>query len=219
MNQEPKTNRRGICLVIVGPSGCGKTTIMEHLLSQDSNLVKSISVTTRERRQGEMDGHHYFFKTKDAFLKMIENNEMIEYSLIFDNLYGVPSGPIVKSLEKGFDVAMILDMQGFLKIKNLMKDDVVGVFVLPPSYEELAKRINKRNNGGDDIEKRLQDASMMISEMHLVDYAIVNNDVNESVVGISNILNGERFKMHRNIESLQSVLADFSIQSNIIGFK
>ena len=143
--------RKGLMFVLSSPSGAGKTSLSRKLLELDKELFLSISYTTRPPRPGEIDGEDYFFVNNDDFADMQEQNEFLEYAKVFDYYYGTPKKPVKKILDKGRDILFDIDWQGTQQLMNNSKDDLVKVFVLPPSIEELERRLKERNQDDDEI--------------------------------------------------------------------
>tara|TARA_B100000214_G_scaffold22641_1_gene15047 strand:+ start:510 stop:1001 length:492 start_codon:yes stop_codon:yes gene_type:complete len=137
--------RKGLMFVLSSPSGAGKTSLSRKILELDKELFLSISYTTRPSRPGEIDGEDYFFVSNDNFALMQEQNEFLEYAKVFDYYYGTPKKPVKKILDEGRDILFDIDWQGTQQLMNNSKDDLVKVFVLPPSIEELERRLKKRN--------------------------------------------------------------------------
>lgn len=192
-------------LVLSSPSGAGKTTISRELLKSDSNLVMSVSATTRPPRPGEVDGKDYFFKSAAEFEAMIVKGEFLEHARVFDNFYGTPRGPVEAALKSGQDVLFDVDWQGTQKLKQSARDDLACVFILPPSIVELEKRLRGRNQDTDDVvRRRMSRAADEMSHWAEYDYIVVNADVATSVARVRSILAAERLKRER-----QSGLAEF----------
>ncbi|MGH1397674.1 MAG: guanylate kinase [Alphaproteobacteria bacterium] len=193
--------RRGLMFVLSSPSGAGKTTITRELLKNNDDLVSSISATTRGRRAGEVHGKDYFFVDTDAFRSMIENGEMLEHAKVFDNYYGTPKGPVEKALQAGKDVIFDIDWQGTQKLAEIARDDLVTVFILPPSRGELEKRLRNRAQdtleSEEQIQGRMSKASDEMSHYLEYDYVIINTDIPEAIKKAQLILDGERLKRHR----------------------
>ncbi|WP_168464757.1 guanylate kinase [Wolbachia endosymbiont of Ctenocephalides felis wCfeT] len=196
----------GILLILSSPSGAGKTTISEKLLEQSTDLVRSISMTTREPRLGEIDGQDYFFVTEEKFHDLCKAGKMLEYAKVFDNFYGIPRDFIEQNLHNGISVLLVIDWQGAFHLFKTMKEKVVSIFILPPSMEELRLRLQKRNSdSADEIERRLAEAQKEISKRDKYDYIIINDNIDKSVKEINSILNVERLK--RLKEKKNSTLA------------
>jgi len=195
--------RRGLMYVLSSPSGAGKTTITRELLKNNEDVTISVSATTRGRRGGEVDGKDYFFVSKDDFRTMVENEEMLEHAKVFDNYYGTPRGPVEAALQNGQDVIFDIDWQGTQKLAEIARDDLVTVFILPPSRSELEKRLRSRAESTleseEQIQGRMSKASDEMSHYLEYDYVIVNNDINEAITKAQLILEGERLKRRRMV--------------------
>ena len=201
-----KIKRKGLMFVLSSPSGAGKTSLSRKLLELDDELFLSISYTTRPPRPGEIDGEDYFFINNDDFALMQEKNEFLEYAKVFDNYYGTPRKPVEKILNKGKDMLFDIDWQGTQQLMNNSKDDLVKVFVLPPSIEELERRLKKRKQDDDEIiQKRMSKASDEMSHYPEYDYILVNDEFDKTIQEILNILNAERLKNHRQIKTQKIV--------------
>ena len=193
--------RRGLMYVMSSPSGAGKTTITRALLKQNDDVVISISATTRPRRAGEVHGQDYYFVEPDEFRAMAENGEMLEHAKVFDHYYGTPAKPVREALESGKDVLFDIDWQGTQQLREAARDDLVTVFILPPSRQELEKRLRNRSRdtkeSEDDIRGRMSKAAAEMSHYSEYDYVIINNDVDEAIAKAQLILDGERLKRRR----------------------
>jgi guanylate kinase len=191
----PEIARRGIMLVVSSPSGAGKTTLTRNLLEQEENVSLSISVTTRARRASEIDGVHYHFISKRRFEAMRDSDELLESAEVHGNYYGTPREPVEKALSSGRDVLFDIDWQGTQQLYRRMRDDVVSVFVLPPSAVELKARLERRAEDTDEtIARRLRNASEEIPHWTEYDYVLVNRDLNKSFARLRAILIAERLK-------------------------
>ena len=180
-------NKRGILAIISGFSGAGKGTVVNKLLEKD-NYAVSISATTREPRQGEVDGKNYFFKSRDEFENMIENNQLIEYAEYVGNYYGTPRDYVFKKLEEGYDVILEIEMQGALKVKEKFPETAL-IFITPPSADELKKRLVGRGTETiEQIDKRMSRAGDECDYMNKYDYIVVNDDLDECVDEIHRLL-------------------------------
>ena len=198
--------RKGLMFVLSSPSGAGKTSLSRKLLELDKELFLSISYTTRPPRPGEIDGEDYFFVNNDDFADMQEQNEFLEYAKVFDYCYGTPKKPVKNILDKGRDILFDIDWQGTQQLMNNSKDDLVKVFVLPPSIEELERRLKERKQDKDEIiQKRMSRASDEMSHYAEYDYILVNDNFDETVEEIISILNAERLKNHRQIRTQKIV--------------
>ena len=198
--------RKGLMFVLSSPSGAGKTSLSRKILELDKELFLSISYTTRPSRPGEIDGEDYFFVNNDDFALMQEQNEFLEYAKVFDYYYGTQKKPVKKILDKVRDILFDIDWQGTQQLMNNSKDDLVKVFVLPPSIEELERRLKERNQDDDEIiQKRMSKASDEMSHYAEYDYILVNDNFDKTVKAILNILNAERLKNHRQINTQRIV--------------
>jgi len=195
MNATPEIARRGIMLVVSSPSGAGKTTLTRSLLEQEENVALSVSVTTRERRTSEIDGVHYHFISKRRFEGMRESDELLEYAEVHGNYYGTPRELVEKTLAAGRDMLFDIDWQGTQQLYAKMRSDVVSVFVLPPSAEELRHRLERRaEDSSDVIVRRLRNAAEEIPHWNEYDYVLVNRDLDKSFMRLRAILTAERLK-------------------------
>ena len=193
-------DRRGLLFVMSSPSGAGKTTLSKMLLAADSRITMSISVTTRKPRPGEVNGRDYHFLDKEAVEKMIEAGELLEWANVFGNLYGTPKKPVEQALASGRDVLFDIDWQGTQQLEQALKDDLVRVFILPPSGEVLRQRlINRAQDSSSVVAKRMAEASREISHWPEYDYVIINDDVQVSHQQIMSILVSERLRRRRQL--------------------
>ena len=200
-------NRRGLMLILSSPSGAGKTTIARRLLDSDLDIEISVSVTTRSPRKTEINGKDYTFVSKSQFNKMIANNELLEHAEIFSNLYGTPSKHVMDSLSEGKDLLFDIAWQGTQALRGALPQDVVSIFILPPSTKELERRLRSRGSEGSEVLlKRITAASKEITHWAEYDYVIINNEINESVENIVSILIAERLKRDRQIGLTKFVL-------------
>lgn len=193
--------RRGLMYVMSSPSGAGKTTITRALLKNNKDVSISISATTRPRRAGEVHGQDYFFVSIDEFRTMVENGEMLEHAKVFGNYYGTPKKPVEQALAAGNDILFDIDWQGTQQLCEIARDDVVTVFILPPSRAELEKRLRGRardtRESEEQIRLRMSKAADEMSHYMEYDYVILNNDVDEAIEKAQMILDVERFKRAR----------------------
>ncbi len=199
MTVEPETSRRGLMLILSSPSGAGKTTLSRSLLENEDELTMSVSVTTREPRPGEVDGADYTFVDEDQFRQMVEHNELLEYATVFGNSYGTPRAPVEEALEEGDDVIFDIDWQGTQQlVQRAGRDDVVSIFVLPPSMDELAARLVRRGQDTDNVvSDRMARAADEISHWAEYDYVLVNEDIDQCLAQVRNILAVERLRRRR----------------------
>jgi guanylate kinase len=187
-------------LVLSSPSGAGKTTITRALLERDAILEISISVTTRARRAGEEDGRDYHFIDAARFAAMVEARELLEHALVFGNHYGTPRRPVEAALAAGRDVVFDIDWQGTQQLAEAARDDLVAVFVLPPSARELERRLRTRAQDSDEvIAGRMAKASEEIGHWAEYDYVIVNHALDTSIAAVEAILRAERLRRSRQV--------------------
>jgi guanylate kinase len=190
--------RRGLMLVLSSPSGAGKSTITRELLQRDPGISMSVSTTTRPKRPGEVDGRDYFFVSREEFNRMVKAGEFLEHATVFENSYGTPKAPVQKILKSGRDVLFDVDWQGARTLRPSAPQDVVTVFILPPSVEELERRLRTRAQDSDEVvKKRMAKATAEMIHWAEYDYVIVNVDVEESVAQVQAILAAERLKRDR----------------------
>ncbi len=195
---EPQIARRGLLYIVSSPSGAGKTTLARRVLAADRNIEMSVSVTTRARRPGEQDGIDYHFVDRSEFERMKERDELLEWARVFDNYYGTPRAPVEAAIGGGRDVLFDIDWQGAQQLTAKMRDDVVRVFVLPPSGHVLEDRLKLRaQDPADVVAKRMAAAAAEISHWPEYDYVIVNAHIETSVASALAILSAERLKRGR----------------------
>ena len=192
--------RRGLMLVLSSPSGAGKTTISRRILAEDDNIHMSVSVTTRPMRPGEVDGKDYQFISEPTFHRMVSNRALMEHARVFDNFYGTPKAAGETALEAGRDVLFDIDWQGTQQLREAAQDDLVSIFVLPPSTAELERRLRARAQDPDDVvARRMAKAADEMSHFAEYDYIIINEDIEESVAKVRAILSAERQKRRRQV--------------------
>jgi guanylate kinase len=192
--------RRGLLLVLSSPSGAGKTTLSRALLESDGNITMSVSVTTRAPRPGEVDGRDYYFISKRRFEEMRDHGELLEYAEVFGNFYATPRKPVEEALAQGRDMLFDIDWQGTQQLGQAMEDDLVRVFILPPSSDALRERLMKRAQDSPAvIAKRMAEASKEISHWPEYDYVIVNRDVAVAGAELTAILAAERLRRKRQV--------------------
>jgi guanylate kinase len=195
MIQDSDITRRGIMLVLSSPSGAGKTTLTRNLLEQEEYVALSVSVTTRSRRPSEIDGVHYHFVTKLQFDGMRDSGQLLEWAEVHGNYYGTPREAVEKALSSGRDVLFDIDWQGTQQLYEKMRDDVVSVFVLPPSADELKMRLERRAEDSETIiAERLRNAAEEFRHWNEYDYILVNRDLDKSFTRLRSILTAERLK-------------------------
>ncbi len=201
----PTIHRRGLMLVLSSPSGAGKTTISRALLERDANLSLSVSATTRPMRPNELEGVHYFFKRPEEFERMVKEGEFLEHARVFGNAYGTPRAPVEAALSEGKDVLFDIDWQGSQQVAEAMPKDLVRVFILPPSHDELERRLYTRAQDSKEVvEGRMAKAASEMSHWQEYDYVVVNRDLERCIADVEAILRAERMKRER-----QTNLSDF----------
>lgn len=194
--------RRGLVLVLASPSGAGKSTISQNLIKAHPDLTLSVSVTTRQRRPSEIDGVHYHFETPARFEQMRAAGELLEWAEVHGNYYATPRGPAEAALAAGRDMLFDIDWQGTVqvydKLRTAERDDVVTVFILPPSMTELKTRLERRaEDKPETIAKRLKNARVEIAEWQRFDYVVVNDDLDAAFKEVEAILTAERLRRAR----------------------
>jgi len=200
-----KIARRGLMFVLSSPSGAGKTTLSRKLLAEDGDITLSVSATTRKPRASEQDGKDYFFISKEKYDAMVDGDEFLEHAKVFDNFYGTPKRPVEEALAAGRDVLFDIDWQGTQQLVSNAKEDVVRVFILPPSRAELEDRLKRRAEDPPEVVAgRMARASDEMSHWAEYDYVIVNDDLGKAYEQITDILRAERLKLRR-----QPGLSDF----------
>lgn len=213
MNVYPPANvpilaRRGLLLVLSSPSGAGKTTIGRALLDLDDHITMSVSATTRAPRPGEVDGRDYHFVSKQKFDDMVAAGEFLEHAKVFDNFYGTPKVFVEAELAKGRDVLFDIDWQGTQHIGDNAREDLVSVFILPPSEAELENRlISRASDAPEVVASRMAKAGAEISHWFEYQYIVVNSDLNRSVQSVLSILQAERLKRERQ-RGMSDFIAD-----------
>jgi guanylate kinase len=191
-------SRRGLMLVLSSPSGAGKSTIARHLMAEDKDIVLSVSVTTRSRRPSEIDGVHYHFIDQPTFNKLRDKGELLEWAEVHGNCYGTPRAPVEAWLTSGKDVLFDIDWQGADQVAKAMPEDLVRIFVLPPSMAELASRLVRRAEDAPDvIAKRLANSRAEIRHWRDYDYVLINKDLQTSLEKAQAILFAERMRRAR----------------------
>jgi guanylate kinase len=201
----PEIARRGILLVLSSPSGAGKTTITRAVVQRDANVKISVSVTTRPKRAGEVDGQHYHFISRAEFDEMVAKGELLEHAVVFGNCYGTPRAPVEAVLGAGGDIVSDIDWQGTQQLKSTVRGDLVSVFILPPSMAALEQRLRTRAQDSEEVVRaRMAKSTDEMSHWPEYDYIIVNRDLEESVRRVQAILAAERVRNDRQIG-----LADF----------
>lgn len=198
--------RRGLLIILSSPSGAGKSTLARRLMDWDPTLRFSVSATTRAPRTGEVDGEHYYFKSREEFEAMVDAGQMLEHAEVFGNFYGSPSGPVEQAIQEGRDTLFDIDWQGGQQIRrSALSKDVVSIFILPPSIADLESRLRGRAQDSDEvIASRMAQSRDEISHWAEYDYVIVNRDVDQAEAELKTILTAERSRADR-----QPALTDF----------
>jgi guanylate kinase len=192
--------RRGLMFVLSSPSGAGKTTLSRMLLSADRNVELSVSVTTRPKRRGEINGRDYHFIDSDRFAAMVKSGDLLEWAEVFGYRYGTPRLPVLEALRTGCDVLFDIDWQGTQQLREKARDDLVSVFILPPSVKELERRLHRRAQDSKEIiGARMAKAAGEMSHWPEYDYVIVNTDKRLAFAEVRAILGAERLKRDRQI--------------------
>ena len=192
--------RKGIVLVISSPSGAGKSTTCKRIIQEIDNITLSVSVTTRQKRKDEIDGKDYFFRSEDEFRILEKNEEFLENANVFGFSYGTLKKEVMSKIEKGIDVIVDIDWQGTRQIQKHIPNDIVKVFILPPSMKELENRLGKRaSEDKKNFLKRMSEARKEISHYLEYDFVIINEEVDLAVSQIKSILFSERLRSHRQL--------------------
>ena len=194
----PGLARRGLMLVLSSPSGAGKTTLSRGLLASDTRITMSVSLTTRPPRPGEVDGKDYFFVDVPRFGEMRDSGALLEHAQVFGNFYGTPRAPVEEALAQGRDVLFDIDWQGTLQLMESARQDLVKVFILPPSAQDLEQRLRTRAQDSEEVvRRRMAEASEEIRHYGEYDYIIINQEVEDSLHKLKAILEAERLKRSR----------------------
>lgn len=189
-------SRRGLLIILSSPSGAGKSTLSRRLMAWDKSLQFSVSATTRPPREGEVDGEHYYFVSADEFQQQVKDGEMLEHARVFGNYYGSPLGPVQAAIEAGRDVLFDIDWQGAQQIgRSVLQDNVLSIFLLPPSITELRRRLEERGQDSDEvIQQRMEKSWDEISHWDGYDYVLVNDDLDATEARLKTIIEAERMK-------------------------
>jgi len=192
--------RRGLMFVLSSPSGAGKTTLSRMLIAETPALQMSVSATTRPKRPGEVDGRDYFFVDHARFEKMVANGELLEWATVFDNRYGTPRAPVEAALSSGQDVLFDIDWQGTQQLRDKSPNDVVSVFILPPSVSALEQRLHTRAQDSEDVIRgRMRKAGDEMSHFDAYDYIVVNDNIGIAFEAVKSILRAEQLKRDRQV--------------------
>lgn len=206
---ETSARRRGILILLSSPSGAGKSTLTRLLRDWDPSIVFSVSATTRAPRPGEEDGREYFFRSREAFLEMVDRGEMLEHAEVFGNLYGTPLGPVEAAIQAGRDVIFDIDWQGGQQVRNSkLGQDVVSIFILPPSITALEERLQTRaQDSAEVIAGRMAEAKSEISHWAEYDYVLINREIDAAEAELRTILTAERQRRMRQPDLTKFVRA------------
>jgi guanylate kinase len=200
---QSQQKRRGVMLILSSPSGAGKTTLSRRLLDEVGDISLSVSATTRQPREGEVEAQDYYFVDDERFHQMVTAGAFLEHAKVFGNSYGTPAGPVHKELEEGRDVLFDIDWQGAQQMEKVAAADIVRVFILPPSMAELHKRLEGRGQDSQEVVvERMQKASAEISHWDAYDYVLVNDDVDTCLAQLKHVLEAERLRLPRRIKSV-----------------
>ena len=198
--------KKGLLIVISGPSGAGKGTIYGKVTSQLPDMFKSISVTTREPREGEVEGINYYFRTNEEYQKMLSCGEFLETAKVYDHYYGTPAAPIFAEIEKGNDVILEIDVQGAQSIKKLYPDSI-AIFIMPPTFEILEQRLRGRKTENEEsLALRISSARDELLQYKLFDYFVVNDDADIAAEKVLKILAAEKCDISRNADFINDLL-------------
>ena len=196
---------KGIPIVISAPSGCGKDTILEQLFKINDNLAYSVSATTRAMREGEIDGVSYHFHTRESFESMIKNNEVLEYTEYCGNYYGTPKKAVEDMLNEGKDVILKIEVEGAMNIKKIFPECVL-IFILPPSFAELDRRLRKRGTETEEtIAARIAQAKNELEFADKFDYLIVNGELEKAVTDVNTVILSEKMAAKRNSKLIEQI--------------
>ncbi|WP_270739128.1 MULTISPECIES: guanylate kinase [Clostridiaceae] len=200
-----KQMNKGLLLVLSGPSGSGKGTINQ-VIAEDPNVFISVSATTRQPREGEQDGKHYYFLSKEEFESRLSTGMILEHNVYCGNYYGTPKKEVYEHLEQGHDVILEIDVNGALKV--MKENDVVSIFIMPPSLEVLEQRLRGRGTETEEVvQQRLNEALTEISKAYEYDYIVVNDNLEDAIAQVKAIIVAEKCKTEQNVELIKGVLS------------
>lgn len=200
---------KGNLFIITSPSGGGKGTLIKKVLPSVEGLSYSVSYTTRERREGEIDGVHYFFVDADRFKELVAGDEFLEYAVVHGNFYGTSRSQVERETDEGHDIILEIDVQGAENVQQRMPG-AIGIFILPPSYEVLKERLTERNTEtAADLEVRLKNAREEVREVFEFDYVVVNDEVERAAAELRSIILAERLRRDRQTTRINDILDSF----------
>lgn len=211
-----KKRVKGDLIVISGPSGCGKDTICNEIFKIRKNIVKSISMTTRKMRDGEINNKDYYFVSKEVFENKIKNDELLEYAIVHEkDYYGTPKKKVLETLESGHDIVLIIDIQGALQIKEKYPE-AVFIFIMPPSMKELKSRlINRKSETKESMLRRFKSMYKEVNEINKYNYVVVNDNLNDSVKTVDAIIESQKSRVDR-IEELDINSIEEAIHEELV---
>ena len=198
--------KKGLLVVISGPSGAGKGTIYGKVTARLPEMFRSISVTTRTPREGEVEGVNYYFRTDEEYQKMLAGGEFLESAKVYDHYYGTPAAPVFAEIEKGNDVILEIDVQGAKSIKKIYPD-CVAIFIMTPTFEILERRLRGRNSEtAESLKLRLESARSELAQYELFDYYVINDNSDVAAQEVLDILKAEKCGMNRNTDIIKKLL-------------
>ncbi len=197
---------KGSVFIVSGPSGSGKDTLLKVLFQKHPEIAFSISSVTRDMREGEVEGEKYNFISREAFEKMIENDQLLEYNIYVNNYYGTPKAPVIETTEKGLDIIIEVDVNGAANIRKKLPE-AVSIFIMPPTFSELERRLKGRGTETDEvIAKRMGEALGEIKRATEYDYIVVNDDIEVAVDNINAVIQGHRLRLKNQQHIIDEVL-------------